>query len=189
VQNWDPSVEKTLLFRNENFKLYLDKQSPTLKCDVILSDSTSAAPSKKELMITNNFPLQKWVGVIISFDNQYLDCYLDGKLVISYQIVKVVNNNPVAPKQPLDATTSPLYLGNSSITPFRPSTNGSTGSGWNANALLLTRWTSPVDPQTAWDWYMKGNGQSKFGSMFSSYGVNYTILKDNIAIVNNKPLF
>jgi len=189
VQNWDPSVDKTILFRSENFKLYLDKQSPTLNCEVTLSDSTAAAPDKKTVMITNNFPLQKWVGIIISFDNQYLDCYLDGKLVISYQLVNVKNNNAISPKQPLDSITSPLYLGNSAVTPFRPSTDGSTGSGWSANALLLTRWTSPVDPQTAWDWYMKGNGQSKFGSMFSSYGVNYTILKDNIAIVNNKPLF
>jgi hypothetical protein len=189
VQNWDPAVEKTIMFRSDNLKLYLDKNTPTLMCEVTLSDSTATAPSKKTVMITNNFPLQKWVGVIISFDNQYLDCYLDGKLVISYQIVGSGANNSIGPKTPSDASTAPLYLGNSATTPFNTPSAGSTGSGWSANALLLTRWTSPVDPQTAWDWYMKGNGKSKLGGVLNSYGVNYSILKDNVAIVNDAPLF
>jgi hypothetical protein len=186
VQNWDPAVEKTIMYRSDNLRLYLDKNTPTLMCEITLSDSTDDVRSKKTVMITNNFPLQKWVGVIISFDNQYLDCYLDGKLVISYQIV---SPNNVGPKSPSDAATAPLYLGNSASTPFNPPSLGSPGSGWSANSLLLTRWTSPVDPQSAWDWYMKGNGKSKLGGVLSSYGVNYSVLKDNVAIVNNAPLF
>jgi hypothetical protein len=197
VQNWDPSAQKTILYRPGNFKLYLDKQSPTLYCDVTLSDNTSSIPSIKTVMITNTFPLQKWVCIVLSVDNQYLDCYLDGKLVLSYQIMKSVttsggSNTVIAPMQPVDSTTAPLYLGNSGNPvggTFTAGTNGNSGSGWSANALLVTRWTIPVDPQTAWNWYMKGNGQSTMGGMFGNYNVNYTILKDNIAIVNNKPLF
>jgi hypothetical protein len=92
--------------------------------------------------------------------------------------------------QPTDSASSKLYLGNSSRANFRSGSQGvNVGSGWSANALIFTRWTTPVDPQTAWDWYMKGNGKSKFTSLFSSYGINYSVLKDNITIVNNQPLF
>jgi Concanavalin A-like lectin/glucanases superfamily len=198
VQNWDPSSQKTILYRPNNFKLYLDKLSPTLYCDVVLSDSTAQTPSIKTVMITNTFPLQKWVCIILSIDNQYLDCYLDGKLVLSHQIMKLNKgtdgtNSVIAPIQPKDSTTSPLYLGNSGDpaggTFTAGTTGGGVGSGWSANALLVTRWTTPVDPQTAWNWYMKGNGQSSLGGVFGNYNVNYTILKNNIAIVNNKPLF
>jgi hypothetical protein len=198
VQNWDPASQKTILYRPNNFKLYLDKASPTLYCDITLSDSTTSKPNVKTVMITNSFPLQKWVYLILSLDNQYLDFYIDGKLVISHQIMKSVTgsngtNTVIAPMQPTDSTSSPLYLGNSGNpvggTFTSGTTSGSVGSGWSANALLVTRWTTPVDPQTAWNWYMKGNGQSGIRGMFGNYNVNYTILKDNIAVVNNKPLF
>lgn len=197
VQNWDPSAQKTILYRPNNFTLYLDKQSPTLYCDIVLSDNTAANPSIKTVMITNTFPLQKWVCIILSMDNQYLDCYLEGKLILSYQIMKLIklnngSNTVIAPMQPTDSTTAPLYLGNSGNPvggTFTSRTSGNGGSGWSANALSVTRWTTPVDPQSAWNWYMKGNGQSTVGGMFGNYNVNYTILKDNIAIVNNKPLF
>ena len=170
VQNWNPNVEKTIFYRHKNIKLYLDKNTPTLKCDIWLANETT-----QTITITNTFPLQKWVYIIVSVDNQFVDCYLDGKLVISQQIEP--------PKQPLDSTESQLYLGNSG------NSGNFSGGGWSANALIFTRWTTPVDPQMAWEWYMKGNGKSRFGSLFGSYGINYSVLKDNITIVNNQPLF
>jgi hypothetical protein len=177
VQNWDPSAQKTIFYRPNNIKLYLDQNAPTLKCDITLNSGGT-----QTITITNTFPLQKWVYIIISVDNQIVDCYLDGKLVISQQIPP--------PKQPVDSTTSPLYLGNSGTPNFSAGVAGvSIGSGWSANALIFTRWTTPVDPQMAWDWYMKGNGKSKFASLFGAYGINYSVLKDNITIVNNQPLF
>jgi hypothetical protein len=190
VQNWDPSAQKTIFYRSNNIKLYLDPNSPTLKCDIVLTDSTT-----KTIMITNSFPLQKWVYIIVSVDNQFVDCYLDGKLVVSQQVTNVIKNTNrtttvISPLQPSDSTTSPLYLGNSATPNFKsPNSGGSVGSGWSANALLFTKWSTPVDPQTAWNFYMKGNGRSSFASFFGSYGVNYSILKDNITIVNNQPLF
>jgi len=188
VQNWDPNTEKTIMYRKGNFRLYLDRSTPTLKCDITLSDG-----STKTVQLATGFQLQKWVCIILSMDNQYLDCYLDGKLVTSYQIV---NQNTtggsttvVMPMQPPDSTASPLYLGNSgTVTSFKSGSNGSAGSGWSASALLIHKWQSAVDPQTAWNWYMQGNGKSKY-SLFSQYGVNYTVLKDNVAVINNKPLF
>lgn len=188
VQNWDSNVEKTILYRPGNFKLYLDKSTPTLKCDIAMSSGND-----KTVTIVTGFQLQKWVCVILSMDNQYLDCYLDGKLVTSYQIVNQTTTGTttsvIMPKQPTDATASPLYLGNSGTVPtFRSATTGISGSGWSASALLIHKWQSAVDPQTAWNWYMQGNGKSKY-TLFSQYGVNYTVLKDNVAVINNKPLF
>ena len=177
VQNWDPSAQKTIFYRPNNIHVYLDKNTPTLYCKMWLSNG-----STQLITITNTFPLQKWVYIIVSVDNQFVDCYLDGKLVVSQQIPP--------PLQPVDSTTSPLYLGNSGTPNFSAGVSGvSLGSGWSANALIFTRWTTPVDPQTAWNWYMKGNGKSSFSSLFGSYGINYSVLKDNIAIVNNQPLF
>jgi len=171
VQKWDANTKSKIIFnRNENIKLYLDKSTPTLLCDVTMN-----AGEPKKIQITNNFPLQKWVCIIISIDNQILDCYLDGKLVLSQQVTTFSDDkkNYIFPKVPSDKVV--LSLGGDST--------------WSANALLFTRWTTAVDPQTAWDWYMKGNGKSKLKSLFTGYGVNYSILKNDVAIVNNQPLF
>jgi hypothetical protein len=196
VQNWDPSAQKTILYRPDNFKLYLDKKSPTLYCDIVMSNSTTTSPSVKTITLTNSFPIQKWVYIILSMDNQYLDCYLDGKLILSNQVTTTIGTGNtttvVTPMQPKDSTKSQLYLGNSGDPvggTFNPSTDSNTGSGWSAQALTLTRWTVAVDPQTAWNWYMKGNGKSRFSAIFSSYGVNYTVLKDNVPVLSNQTLF
>ena len=50
-------------------------------------------------------------------------------------------------------------------------------SQFNAYAARFKRWTHPINPQTVYDEYMKGNGQ---GSMIGAYGVDVSILKDNI---------
>ena len=78
VNSWDNNENKTIYIRDENIKLYLDTDSPTLKCDITMTDD-----EVQSFEITDNFPLQKWVYIIISVDNQYIDCYLDGKLVRS----------------------------------------------------------------------------------------------------------
>jgi len=178
VQKWDANSKKIIFNRKDNIKLYLENSTPTLLCDVIMNETINNAATIKNIQITNSFPLQKWVCIIISIDNQILDCYLDGKLVLSQQVTKTTTStdnktNYIFPATPSDKVV--LSLGGDST--------------WSANALLFTRWTTAVDPQTAWDWYMKGNGKSKIKSLFTSYGVNYSILKDDVAIVNNQPLF
>ena len=76
VNTWDNNADKTIFSRGNNFKLYLDKNSPVLKLDIKMNDDTD-----ETMIITNNFPLQKWVNITISMDNQFADAYLDGKLV------------------------------------------------------------------------------------------------------------
>ena len=101
--------------------------------------------------ITNNFPIQKWTHVIASVDNKIADFYLDGKLVLSKQLTNqpIISSSPIQiGKQPNDIFLAKFY-----------------------------RWTYPMDPQTAWNEYMGGNGQS---AILPNYGMKVSLLKDNV---------
>lgn len=165
VNTWDNNTDKTIISRDNNFKLYLDKNSPVLKLDVKMNDS---AGTYETMMITNNFPLQKWVNVTISMDNQFSDAYIDGKLVRSQRFFNKTDNSSAIPVIPPGKET-PLYLGNVS-------------GNFDAYATLFRRWTTPIDPETAWDVYMKGNGSSKMASALNDIGIDLSILQNNAEI-------
>ena len=163
VNTWDNNTDKVIFSRADNLKLYLDKTSPVLKLDVTMNDTTS---STETMIITNNFPLQKWVNVTISMDNQFADAYIDGKLVRSQRFFKKTENNgsaiPIVPP----GKEVPIYLGNK-------------GGEFDAYATRFRRWTTPIDPETAWDVYMKGNGSSKMASALNDIGIDLSILQNN----------
>jgi hypothetical protein len=116
-------------------------------------------------MITNNFPLQKWVNITVSMDNQFADAYIDGKLVRSQRFYKKIGDNSDAiPIVPPDKEV-PVYLGN-------------TDGKFDAYATQFKRWTEPMDPETAWDLYMKGNGSSKMASALNDIGIDLSILQN-----------
>ena len=155
INSWDTNKEKIIYTRDGNVKLYFDKLSPVLKCDVTMTQS-----SVETAIVTDNFPLQKWVHIILSADNQYFDFYLDGKLVKS---IRAYQENSM-PKQPLK--DSKMILGGSDT--------------FDAYTTRFYHWNQPVDPQTAWKTYKEGNGSSSLGSSMASYGINLQLLKDNI---------
>jgi hypothetical protein len=147
VNTWSTTNEKKIISRGDDFVLSLDKTSPTLKCKFKLNGK----PSSKEIVITNNFPIQKWTYVIVSVDNQIVDCYLDGKLVLSTKLA----NLPVTSSADIsigDKTTTDIFLS------------------------MINRWTYPMDPQTAWNNYLRGNGYTKS----SSYNLKLSVLQDDI---------
>jgi hypothetical protein len=161
IDSWDSTQTKDIFFRNKvakttdipehsDIRLYLEKSSPTLKCEFYTSISNTQ-PSET-ITITNNFPVQKWAYIIISVDNKIVDCYIDGKLVTSQQL----QNQPIV-------TDSDIFVGN-----------------FNAHLAKIQRITSPVDPQTAWSNYMSGNGGNSLKKMFSSYEVDISFKKDNV---------
>lgn len=161
VNTWDNNANKTILSRDKQFRLYLDKSSPILKLDVHMNDN-----SDETMVITNNFPLQKWVNILVSMDNQFADAYIDGKLVRSQRFYKQIDNlSGVSPIMPPGKDVA-LYLGNKE------------SSNFDAYATLLKRWTEPVDPKTAWDNYMKGNGSSKMASALNDIGIDLSILQN-----------
>jgi hypothetical protein len=159
VNNWDTTTVKTIFKRDNNLKLYLDQTTPTLKLDVTMSDGTT-----QTAIATTNFPMQRWVFLAVSADGQYFDIYMDGKLVKSQRMYTGGATSGVGPKVPGDATI-PMYLGNSP------------GMGMDAVITSFTRYTTPIDPQTAWTTYMAGNGTSSWNP-FGNYNVNIDILKN-----------
>jgi len=54
------------------------------------------------------------------------------------------------------------------------------GSGWDAHVSKFQHWAEPIDPQTVWTEYMDGNGQGNVTNFVSSYGIDLSILKDNV---------
>lgn len=173
VNSWDNNSPKTIFSRSDNsIKLYLDDTSPTLKVDLAMKDDTN-----ETMIVTTNFPLQKWVSIAVSVDNQFVDVYLDGKLVKSQRFYKTTGVEPdvvrgIFPKIPLNGTDSPIYLGNIAT--------GNTHSAFDAFVTEFKRWTVPIDPESAWNNYLAGNGTNGVSRAFSSYGIDVAVLKNNV---------
>jgi hypothetical protein len=179
VNTWTNNSAKTIFSRDNNMRLYLDNTKPSLKIDMAMNAQDSNGKQMYDTMtVTDNFPLQKWVCIAISVDNQFVDAYLDGKLVKSQRFYRKIStgaNTPetsVFPLVPPDATSSPIYLGNS-----QPGTGF---VAFDALTAEFKRWTTAIDPQTAWDTYLAGNGTNGVSRTFSSYGIDIAVLKDNI---------
>jgi hypothetical protein len=141
----DTSATPNLFFK-------LDVASgPTLKYTV----RTDGGEVTKEIM--SNFPLQKWVCIMVSFDNKVVDLYIDGKLVRSQQL----DNSPTATNK-------------DHVIKFPKDSNN---KGYLAK---FERLTSPMDPATAWNKYMEGNGGNYFSRLLSQYGASLTLKKDDL---------
>jgi hypothetical protein len=101
-----------------------------------------------------NIPIQKWVNLIISVYGRTMDIYIDGKLVRTCLLpgVASVNNNSniyVTPKGGFDGWTSKIqYYPNS------------------------------LNPQEAWNIYVKGYGGSFLSNLFGSYDVQISLVEN-----------
>lgn len=121
----------------------------------------SGPTESKDIQISNNFPLQKWVFVTVSVDNSTIDIYLDGKLVKS--VVDSKDKDDPFKEHMADAT-SPVKFG---VIP-------------GAYMTKFSRKLSSTDPQSAWDQYMEGSGSKKgLSNLVNRYNVNLSILKDS----------
>ena len=189
VNSWDNSQVKTIFSRAGNISLNLSQNAPTLNCNIVMSDNTIMP-----MVITDNFPLQKWVCIAISVDNQFVDAYLEGKLVKSQRCAKLDSSGVISamPKVPGDSSV-PIKLGNlptvsvaaaaapgGGTTPAPPAVTTLIVNPFDAYIADFKRWTSPIDPQTAWSTYMSGNGGNGVTKALTSYGVNVSVLKNNI---------
>ena len=134
VNSWNNTVQKRVYYVNDSnsqnvISLTLGTISPTLTAKVGNNDN---------ITITQNFPVQKWVYVVVSVDSQIVDCYLDGKLLTSTQL----NTLPVIPS----AYAISFGAFDAYLTGFRYE-------------------SKPLNPQQVWSNYMKGNGYTggKYG--------------------------
>jgi len=118
---------------------------------------TSGTPGQNECEIAD-FPLQKWVNLIVSFNGSAMDVYVDGKLVKSC----VVNNGSKL------SETQKITLGDS--------TKIVEDIGFITNVKLKA---SPIAPQEAWDIYSQGFGGSPWSDLLNKYKVKLSFIVDN----------
>ena len=113
------------------------------------------ANEKGTLVVTDNFPVQTWVHVIVSVDNAYIDTYINGKLTKS-----ILEKDGI--KSP--SATSTIKFGQAPGTTL----------------AKLTRFKTPIDPQTAWDKYSSGNGANMLSKYLGTLGMDVSLKKDNV---------
>ena len=131
----------------KNIGIKLDSSAPKL-----ILEYTTKSGNSVPVTITDNFPLQTWVHLIVSVDDIYVDTYMNGKLIKSVQ-----DSNIDTPS----ATSTIVY--------------GKT----NCYLAKLTRTSMPTNPQTAWDKYSAGNGENPMAKYLSSFGLTMTLQKNN----------
>lgn len=171
VNSWN-NTQKIIFSRKGDIGLYLDASTPTLYCDIaiapiastsgdltynstnnVIEANSHSAYASRTITVTNNFPIQKWVYVIISMDGTgFTDVYLDGKLVKSIKM----DLRPNLPDQ-----NTAITLGG--------------GKPFDAYLSKFVRYLYTMDPQTAWNLYLYGNGTG-----LSQYNVDIAITKNGI---------
>ena len=105
-----------------------------------------------------DFPLQKWVNLIVSFNSSAMDVYVDGKLIKSC----VVNMGSKL------GETKSIVLGDDTTLP--------NDVGFITNVKLKA---SPIAPQEAWDIYSQGFGGSPWSDLLNKYKVKLSFIVDN----------
>jgi hypothetical protein len=137
------------------FAIYFDINSPNLYCQIPETPSSTApgavADTAQPYLITSNFPIQSWTYITVSVDSQYVDFYINGKLVKSIQMQGI----PAGPS----AASSALNL----------------GQGGDIIISGLTRTSTSTGPQDVWNAYINGSPTSVLSS---SYNLNVDLVKD-----------
>ena len=157
VYNFD-GASKTVISRGSavdanknNIGIKIDGTSPKLSLDYTATAS-GATSIQKNIVITDNFPLQTWVHLIVSADDKFIDIYMNGKLIKSIQDASI--DSPSA--------TTPINYGI-----------------LNCYLAKLSKTIMATDPQTAWDKYSAGNGENPMAKYLSSFGMSMTLQKNN----------
>lgn len=169
VNSWDNTAFKPIFSRPisstntaSQVYLYLDSKTTTLFFNIACATGNNGS----DIIVTDNFPLQKWVYFTVSVDNQYTDLYLDGKLVKSIKL-------SCMPATPGDATTA-IKLGSMTVA------KATVSQASDVFLAKFVRWTNPLSPQDVWNNYMAGNGGNVFSNLLSKYGVNVAITSSGV---------
>jgi Concanavalin A-like lectin/glucanases superfamily len=160
IQHWDNTTYKPIFTIEDVFSIYLDPTKPILYVQVV---QTTKDDTASIIQVTENFPLQKWTYITVIVDAQYVDIYIDGKMLKSVILPK----NPKLPSVDSNGAVN-AYLGKT--------IQGQT----IASKIMLSRvkrWPNPLSPQEVWNEYIQGSG-SNLSSMFHSYGLGLNLLQD-----------
>ena len=149
-------ISKTVSASTTNYLNLNIKADSTLQYNILLKSSSGTSALSGDNIIMNNFPLQKWVFVILSIDNNVADMYIDGKMVRSQKLAS--NSDPIVKEAEIKPGVMDAYL------------------------AKVEREPLPMDPTMAWNKYMEGNGGNYFSKMFSNYGATFTLKKDDLDV-------
>ena len=134
------------------FKVQFKSNTNTIQ---IFPNSGSSGDDDCEIA---DFPLQKWVNLIVSFNSSAMDVYVDGKLMKSC----FVNMGSKL------GQTKSIILGDDLTLP--------NDVGFITNVKLKA---SPIAPQEAWDIYSQGFGGSPWSDLLNKYKVKLSFIVDN----------
>ena len=162
INSWTSTGGAKKIFSRANqFSVYLDSNTPTLFFDISQNcptGTTATAP----IAITTNFPMQKWTYVVISVDSQFVDFYLDGKMIKSIKLAC-----PQAAPPTGGTTGTPIVLGGTPTC--------------DVMLAALQRWSAPLSPREVWSYYISNSsGTNALSKMFSSYGVGVSLYQNDV---------
>ena len=165
VNTFSPDIKEFLNYGTPTTSMIsfiLDANKPILTTKVKIGQLTGDT-QYQTIQITDNLPIQSWVYVMISVNSSYADCYLNGKLVVSQQL----------------SDTSSSIAQSSNKDAAKPTINLYGGRNVDVYITRVTRVSTPTDPQTAWDYYNKGNGNASGAGDSSMYHLDVNISKDS----------
>jgi hypothetical protein len=137
-----PSGVKTILTRGTDI-LKLNGTTLTFAYD---------NSGSKEIEITTDFPLQKWVYIVVNVVNgKIVEVYLNGKLVLTKQVTLTI-----------PGTKSDL-------------TYGQTSSGIEGYITKVKRDPVALTPDEAWKTYLEGNGLATFSNFLAGYNASFSL--------------
>ena len=154
IGQWTTGDNQTLFKRVSELEVYFTSNAG-LKVKVY--DDADTETTGSDIVVTNNFPIQKWVHIGIVIDNKIMDVYLDGKMVKSVQL-----------KKNISPTDNDIVYGKSSVI------------AEHTHIAEHKRLTYAADPKEMWDLYMAGNGIGGLTKAASEMNVNLSILKDGV---------
>jgi len=174
-----PGKNNVIFHRGDKFYLALDgsvlkiydgsgndagKIGTIASSDIKASFTYSSGGDKPKAIITQTFPFQKWVQVVVSVDGNAVDVYLEGQLVQTF----TANFGSSA-----ELKTSGIFAGNSMTVGklkdfvYRPVV---------------------ISPQEVYNSYMRHNSLAGLGGFFSKYGIDMSIAKNNESLFDLKLL-
>lgn len=157
VASWSNNESKPIITFSKSstatsptFSIYLDPTDSNLYCSILTLTGV------KKILITSTLPLQSWVQIVVSVENNNVDCYVNGKMTNATILS--------SPQQQVSSTSSPtITIGGS--------------RSFNAAVQRVSRVPYTVDPYTVWSNYM-ADYLFVSSSQGPTYNVKVALLKD-----------
>ena len=158
VNSWNSNSEKYVFSASgsivtSQFSLFFDRSKPSLFCQV-KTGCTAETQSIEKILITDSFPMQKWVYVIVSLNGAFIDCYIDGKLITSHKL----NDAAVT----LACTGNTLEI--------------NMGTDFDAYVYNFIRYTNAMTPQQAYKTFYSTAPSGSSTGFFTGMNINLAVV-------------